>query len=366
MAYKQYNNALKKCFTLNITFSILLSIIGCDCTRLSQDSFTYSNPGNTNPLIVLFHGLGSNASCFKSLKEALKQSFPTASVVALTRVEGIMTHICSIKEQANSSFNELLDNIPDLQHRPTLLIGHSQGGLRAYKMFDLHKGELNVKGIITLATPWEGAPALSADEKLFGEFFRSPILDDMRRLSSGLGQSIDWVEAYLTSKLQELKDGSSADGCNDLKPRSDFLNWAKDALPSETIPILAVGGGQSDFSVLLTQESNDDFQALGNAWTKVIVGKKDPTQIHDMVVPLSSQLARNIVPSENQNFKRLFIPDALHDEILPLPPIAKSKNILAHPVMFQAVKEFANEVLYGAAPVVQSMVTLPKNKKKVR
>lgn len=332
-------------FNIVIYITILLSIIGCNCNTLHQDRITDFHQENTKPLIVLFHGLGADAFSFDTLKKEFMQAFPHASVIALTSVAEGRTALLSIKEQGTQCFKELLHKIPRLRNRPILLVGHSQGGLRAYSMFDQYKDMLYVKGIITLATPWEGTPILNANQGLLSKYCTKPVLNDMCRLSSGMGKDPNWIEQWLRSMLEMLKVSLLNVGCSDLKPGSAFLTQVKNALPKEEVPILAVGGGQNDFKIFLTKKSNHDFKYLNNAWTKIIVGTTDLTHRHDMIVPLYSQHALNIMPETHKNFKRLFIQDALHDQLLAVSSIAKSKSILCHPDMVQGVIAFGKCVL---------------------
>ncbi|WP_243518566.1 alpha/beta hydrolase [Candidatus Cardinium sp. cBcalN1] len=300
-----------------------------------------------NPVIALLHGLNSKSSCFNSLKENLEQAFPDALVVALTSVENHNTVVLSIKEQANSTFKELLEKIPDVCNRPILLIGHSQGGLRAYKMYDAYNDLLNVKGIITLATPWEGAPVTNADQALLSEYCQTPFVwRDIQKFSMDYEKNIDFMNTTLQKIIKDYQKVSKCSGIIDLKPQSKFLCEVAEKLPKLLVPILAIGGAQSDFRVFLSKKSNYDFKNLRNVWTMFIVGEpyNRANKAHDMVVPLYSQHADNIA-RENKNFERFVVLDALHDEVLLLPPEKKFHNILEHPRAFEKIKEFAKRVL---------------------
>lgn len=324
-------------------------MMSCNPHKLDQGSMSHAP--NRDSLIVLFHGLGANASFLKILKDELTKTFPTASVVALNSVEEGKTGLLSIKEQGHASFKELKQRIPDLEHRPTLLIGHSQGGLRAYSMFDQYKDLLNIKGIVTLATPWEGAPILNANPALLLDYCTWPVAMDMQNFSISIGEDPDWLEEELISRLNNSMLLSAHIGCSDLKPESPFLNWVKQALPKETLPILAIGGGQSDFKTFLTQNSNYDFRYLNETWTKIIVGQGACTlQRHDMIVPLYSQLALHIIPEGegHSNFQRFLIQDAVHDQLWPVPP-NKKLNILCHAAMINEVISFGKDILTTTA-----------------
>ncbi|MGI2257371.1 esterase/lipase family protein [Candidatus Cardinium hertigii] len=352
-------------FKISICITFLLFTVSCDSNRLPQNDSTNFHQDHTKPLIILFHGLGADASSFSMLKKQLEQTFPTASVVALTSIPKKKTALYSIKEQGNKCFTDLANSIDNLQNRPTLLIGHSQGGLRAYSMFDQYKNTLNVKGIITLATPWEGTPILDTIERLnqldtiikvkngalYLQYFTPPVLNDMHILSCSMGQPSNWIEEELVRRLENLVVSEVIAGCYDLKPGSMFLNSIQDALSEEEVPILAIGGGLSDFKIFLPKESSYessyDFKYLNRAWTRIIVGETDLDlkDKHDMIVPLYSQLASHITNKEN--FTRKIIEDALHDQILNEFPIEGANSILCHPSMVKEVIQFGKDIFYS-------------------
>ncbi|TSJ80532.1 MAG: alpha/beta hydrolase [Candidatus Cardinium sp.] len=344
-------------FNFAIYLTILLSIvIGCDnCKKLSDTTFTSSNQGNTKPLIALFHGLGSGSYAFDKLVPELKKAFPSVEVIALTSLENGETYSSSIRNQATICFDDLLKNISILPKRPTLLIGHSQGGLCAYSMYYIYKKRLNVKGIITLATPWEGAPALNSDHRPFLKRLQHPhVMSEMQEFSRARGKDANWLQEDLIECVNKFQFSGCSKGAGDLKPGSEFLNWVQKRLPSAEVPILAIGGEGNDFRVFLPEESDNDFKVLRNLWTKVIVGQTHHNKAHDMIVPLYSQLAENIAPYNSEDctkdnsvdFTRCTISDAIHDGFLGLPAKKVSKNILHHPEMFEKVKDFGKKVLH--------------------
>ena len=358
-----------------IWITFLLFMIGCDCKRPARNGATNFHEDDNKPLIVLFHGLGGNVSSFKILQEALEHEFGKGSVVALDYITQEQTVLYTIKEQSNKCFNKLSEEKLDLQNRPTLLIGHSQGGLRAYKMFHAYKDNLNVKGIITLATPWEGAPVLDTierlnqsdpdtgikNEALYASYFTPPVVNDMRRLSYSMGQPAEWIEQQLVSKLKNVQVLPVYVGGYDLQPGSVFLQWIQDTLPEEELPILAIGGALSDFKNFIPKdsiyESSYDFKDLNAAWDKIIVGKEniDFLYKHDMIVPLYSQLAWHI--TDKENFKRKIIEDAMHDQLLNNFPIEPSKSILCHPTMVKEVIQFGKDIFYSDSITSESQVS---------
>ncbi|MEF2228854.1 MAG: alpha/beta hydrolase [Candidatus Cardinium sp.] len=290
--------------------------------------------GAGQPLIVLLHGLGSDASCFDILKGNLEKAYPTAKIVALKSVEGDKTFLHSIKDQADLSFEELKTLLTCPEHgvnSPILLMGHSQGGLRACAIAARNEG-LDIKGIVTIASPWEGGPSVMHDPTL------KPILD-------GFSQAlfIFSPDHSIPNLLKALTDSKNQPGVKDLIPGSQFLTEISKNLHKPGIPIRAIGG---------TSSTNMEIPDLGldlnlnpdTILTNLIVDSNDPEQRHDMVVPLSSQLASNI-SKDNKNFKCVVIQDAPHDACLVEFCSPGTKAILEHPQMFEAIKEFIDREL---------------------
>lgn len=308
----------------------------------------------SNPLIVLLHGLGADPYDFNTLKTKLEKAFPEATVAALTSMAPFLTFVLPITAQAELCFQELSKTIPDLNHRPILLIGHSQGGLRSWELYNQYRDKLQVKGIVTLATPWEGAPGLEVDEALVEPlyFFNDAVESDVQRLCQVLDKDVEAFRRHFKYYYDENQSARAMPGISDLMPSSEFLSKVKQALAHEIIPILAVGAGQGDFGALLDQDIQPPLKALNDMYATVIVGKRYHTKEHDMFVPLDSQHGLNVFPKEGKHIKRLFIKDASHNGLAlnryPM-SINKGKSILEHEEMFNQVITFAKDILkrYG-------------------
>lgn len=328
----QYISYLFKSVVLFLSFFVSFS---------QANSSTY----DSKPIIVLFHGLANHAASFNTLKKGLEQAFPTASVVALTSVEGSRSINLSIQEQVEASFKELANKVDHLGDRSILLIGHSQGGLRAYAFLKQYEHLLRVKGLVTLAAPWEGAPGARVDSKMLAQHLTDPVLNDLCRLSRSLGYPADTLTTQLMLQVQQNQNICCFPGGQDLMEGSAFLCQVKAWLYGEKVAILAIGGGQGDFRALLPKKDKYSFKTLNSMYTFLVVGQTSLTTTHDMWIPLYSQHALNILPKGKKNFKRVLIKDAFHSTHVWAIPIPPSKAILTHPRVLNVIVKFAKKVL---------------------
>lgn len=298
----------------------------------------------SNPLIILFHGLANHATSFSTMQEALSDAFPAASVVAVTSMEGMQSVNLSIKEQARETLKELASSVKDLENKPLLLIGHSQGGLRAYSFLTQFKALLDIKGLVTLAAPWEGAPGARVDLNMLRKHLTDAVLQDLRKLSLTFHYPDTKLEGQLKQQVQTNQYMCLLPGAKDLIQGSPFLKDVKESLPTQTIPILAIGGGQSDFGALVTKKKFHSFKALNNMYNFFVAGQTNCNTYHDMQLPLYSQHAHNIIATKKKTFQRIFIKDAFHSSHVLAIPVPKSKNILEHPRVLQAVIKFTKNI----------------------
>ena len=310
-------------------------------------SFSQARPSKNqeDKLIVLFHGLANNAASFNTMKQGLEKAFPAASVIALTSVEGMQSVNLSIKEQVEINYKELSDKVERLSDRSILLIGHSQGGVRAYAFLKQYEHLLNIKGLVTLATPWEGAPGARVNPEMLSQHLTDPVLEDLRRLSLSLGCPDTPLEEQFMLDVQTNQAICLRPGGKDLMVGSEFLCEVAQRLLEEQTSILAIGGGQSDFGALLPEKGSYRFKALNSLYTFFVVGEEYPNnRNHDMQVPLYSQHALHIVPKGKKNFKRILIKDAFHGTHVWTIPVPESKAILLHPDALDEVIRFAKNI----------------------
>lgn len=359
-------------FNIIIYLTLLLFTINNNSCKCSLDKFAWLSQKQEavfipkedrgNPLIVLCHGLTSHPKAFKKLKKELESCFSDADVIALESVQNTdnkdldqPTVVTSVPEQAQKYFRELKEKIPkeELEHRPMVLIGHSQGGLRAYSLYDQCKNDLNIKGIISLNTPWEGSPLLQATNELVHSLMQDPAaLDEMKDFSKKCNEKADWMKTRLDDMLKHWKDLQNTKyylgGLVNLMPEPRQNKWLfgdiHQKLRKECLPMLAIGGAESHFKNCVLQPTDHDFQIMTEKWSKLVCGinAKGKALQHDMVVPLYSQLALNVVTEDSENFERYIIKDALHDNVF---RDDDNKNILNHIKMHKKVKDFIERVL---------------------
>lgn len=308
------------------------------------------NTTNNNQLIVLFHGLCNNAASFKIIQNKLEETFPSASIVALSSVEGMQSLNLSIKEQAAACFQELKTKVADIANKSVLLTGHSQGGNRAYAFLKQYEHLLKVKGLVTLATPWEGAPGARVNEKMLSEHLTDDVLSDLRTLSTDLGYPANTLEKQLMLEIQRNQSICIFPGAKDLIAGSDFLCEVQKMLTNEKVSILSIGGGQNDFRSLIPNKSNKhSFKALNNMYSFFTVGEDHANKNHDMWIPLYSQHALNILPQNKENFKKVFIKDVFHSaHVWSIIPVPQHKDMLSHPLVLDTIikyikKEFSKK-----------------------
>ncbi|HLP34596.1 MAG TPA: hypothetical protein VK133_01220 [Amoebophilaceae bacterium] len=303
---------------------------------------------HNKPLFVLFHGLCNNTASFTRLQSRLQKAFPAATVVALSCVEGPESLALSIEEQAQKCFQELVQKVENAATRPIILIGYSQGGMRAYAFLQQCRTQLNVKGLVGLATPWEGVPGARVDEKMLSEHLTDAVETDLQILSTSLGHPADELKERLVLEIRTNQMICQYPGAQDLIIGSPFLSNVQQMLPKEPVAILAIAGGQSDFGALLAPKRvRHSFKALNQLYAFFTTGhKRRVNTSHDMWIPCDSQLAKTIVIKRKRNFQRLLIEDAFHSaQVWSMIPVHEHKNILTHPRVFKAIAQFAKKQL---------------------
>ncbi|MEM9416946.1 MAG: thioesterase domain-containing protein [Bacteroidota bacterium] len=250
-------------------------------------------------IIVLCHGLGRNPEDFEAIQAKLQEAFPEACVIKPHEKE---TAKKSIEEQKKAIVEDLIKRThKDIEKKdPIMLIGHSQGGLRAYwTALQLTAKGYTVAGVITIGTPWKGASVINTKSTLIkkAKDFKLP-----KRFVSWLGRI-----------------GGQGQGLEDMRPESPFLNQLHQKLKKNKIAVMALGGNARSLSRI-----PGATKFLG--W---FIGGTP----HDLAVPLNSQLAQGI---ETKCFERHVI-EATHKHYAPL---SKKKIQLEHPEMINEMIGF--------------------------
>jgi len=111
---------------------------------------------NPNPVVILVHGSGSNEAQWLINRIHLSYSFDVYSV-----------QLNSVPANSHEDIDLYVDKLRDkmrtinIRDRKVVLIGHSMGGLVCAKYATIVHDIGNITDIITIGTPWRGAPALN-------------------------------------------------------------------------------------------------------------------------------------------------------------------------------------------------------------
>lgn len=291
------------------SFLVALSVASCDPEGIIKDRIENSIPP-LKPTIVLCHGLNDNLTSLKDITVALQ----CLKGHIITPYEE-KTANTAIQDQGNGLVNTLKKQGLE-KTKPIILVGNSQGGLRAYWAALQLKEEYNVVGVVTIGTPWEGVPVLK-QEKLC-------TLDTLLNLSSDASELLQGLIPFLQSVKEQAYRGyegkissnnlhgssitntrQSLFGVYDMVPGSKFLEEIKKKLHNNNIPILAIGGDASILSTTINVELQKSLRQLS---LDTILGGTP----HDLLIPLSSQLATNLCIGEKKHFQRSTIAGVVH------------------------------------------------------
>lgn len=304
---------------------------------------------DNRPVVLLFHGMGSKPIAFHRLKQHLEKAFPLTTVIALEAVEGKKSLKLSVKAQAKACFKEVQRKVLDLHQRNIVLIGHSQGGLRAYVFLTAFKSQLNIKGLITLAAPWEGVPGAKVNKAMLDKGLTEAVLKDVEALSFMLGYTHKEVlvkQLYLEIKKNQWMQWFP--GAKDLTVNSKFLKEVARCLAKEDKPIVAIAGGGGDFLDLVANPvQKTPLPHLNALYARFVTGQPvKQIHTHDMWIPCYSQHALNVVAAQKANFTRIYFKDAFHTrKIWAIIPVPEPKQILLHPGVMETVIHFTRQFL---------------------
>ncbi|WP_419241080.1 esterase/lipase family protein [Cardinium endosymbiont of Nabis limbatus] len=332
--------------------------------------------------VVLLHGLARISSDFACMIKAFKKMFPYATIIALKCLNkdsnkgkfSSPSSKLSIKEQAKEAYEEIKSAVPYGSH--LVLVGHSQGGLRAFSLIKEYGSDLKneygivIDHLITIATPWKGAPIFDHinDVKKFNQKF-GEIEEDLNAIQAGYA---DAVRGYFFKKFPNLAENHptlyknlalvamkvsevmrmlrdikwiSTQGVLDLNPKSDFIShYVASGLKEIDVPITAIAGVLTDFSKLF--ESFPFFiegprlQKLNATYAELIGG--DPNCAHDMLLPVDTQHAVGLAP---KNFKCITVEGACHGNKVGF-SVKRGLSELNNKEVIQKVVESIEETFY--------------------
>ncbi|MBX9890569.1 MAG: hypothetical protein K2X94_04830 [Amoebophilaceae bacterium] len=298
--------------------------------------------------IVLLHGLNKGSSDLKTMKQSLEKAFPYATIIALESVakdpnkSSLITPAPSvalpIRKQAHLAYKEIKAKVG--KDKQLVLVGHSQGGLVAFAMAKTYGQTLNreqqicIKQLITIATPWKGAPVM---QHLYNKRKTratletlTPILHKIKqglhkditqrtikipKIIKSLLQNFPFLYDYLVSTLLYCR----MLGIADLKPTSDFIqNYVAKGLKDFNIPIKAMAGVLVDFSHMFdpfpAYITKAELEQLNATYGTLIGGS--PTCEHDMLLPVDTQHAIGLL---TRDFECIKIVGTCHGNTLGLP-----------------------------------------------
>lgn len=292
----------------------------------------------TKQAIVLLHGLHRLSYDFATMEASLKQAFPHATILASTSLnkdsnkKGVLNSFDSpttsrcITDQAKSVYEEIKAKLPG---KHIVIVGHSQGGLRGFALvkeyaYDLKKEGIHINHLITIGTPWKGAPVMDhmKDINQFQKEFKKiePTLD---RVEKNYGKAVikyffkfmpklaeKWPTLYsvaVTYFIDKICPGAAA-----LDPESDFIGcYVPSGLKEIGLPITAIAGVLTSFSDLFDSFPSIDakeLHKLNATYARLISGNERCE--HDMLLPVDTQHAEGW--TTKPNFKRIKVYGACH------------------------------------------------------
>ena len=303
-------------------------------------------PANENlpKNIILLHDLSGMVTYLRKLKTVLTWCFPEARVIVPKEPNTIST---SIDQQAANVFAQLQHHEQLSLEDPLVLVGHSQGGLRGHALLRNFGDRLNIRGLVTMSTPWEGAPIITCspeDLQRFLTLLRKSRLPNIIRAAKQVkrGTKAHTSPAELANALEKLYARARATehlGIVDMRPGSDFLQDTAAHLVTHTTPILAIAGGPSDLVGAVWPDISNPAKRIMDRLQRGymeglahILGSPD----HDLTIPVYSQSAQHTAV-DNAALTRYFIAGAIHSHA---PGIRLKNMITEHPAALAQVIAF--------------------------
>lgn len=290
--------------------------------------------------IVLLHAMWPERNCFQQTVQKLRKELPEN--IEIFSPEERETSGRSITQQAERLSSMLLAKGMGKDSYDIILIGHSQGGLRGYELCKALGEHFSVKGLITIGTPWEGAPAAAITKESVSTYLDGPVMHFcLTGAKCVYPRSEEMIDALLSDTFDKYFP-THEPGVQDLAPNSPFLQAIASSLVINQVPILAIAGSDGNVAKVLPSDfpcssclcvmCPGTFNAL---YARVFAGSM--WNEHDMVVPVHSQLAQNITKSTV--FRTHTVQDAIHD-FLPSLSIPPDKVAYNHSVVIQKSLKF--------------------------
>ncbi|WP_260214909.1 esterase/lipase family protein [Candidatus Cardinium hertigii] len=295
--------------------------------------------------MVLLHGLSRISYDFETMKAVLRQKFPHATIVALKSVNKDLNKkgnvwysppsvMLSIKKQAELAYEEIKTLIGRDKH--VVLVGHSQGGLRAFTLIKEYGAVLKrevgitIDQLITIGTPWKGAPVMDhfknpkwVTEKLDQEKnilekiqkgYRRDLFKHIFKNYAGIAEKMPSLAKYLYNHTNGFKRRKKhMSGADDLSPSSDFIRYVASGIKELGVPVTAIAGvlNFSEFFPLSSSVTAEDLLKLNHTYAELIGGTE-----HDMLLPVDTQLAEGL---DKKDFECIKIYESCHGNKVGIP-----------------------------------------------
>ncbi|MCG8340067.1 MAG: hypothetical protein MI674_02165 [Cytophagales bacterium] len=317
--------------------------------------------GRPRKIIVMLPGLGHyDGDGFRTLAARLKEYHRGVEIIDIV----VETFDLTIDEQARDVFLKLKQRGVE-QEDKIVLIGHSQGGLRAYALLRQYGKLLTIRGLVSIGVPWKGAPVINNHAKVVNILHTPAVRDRIDSLNEAL-ENCHNLKGVLAKKcftnyqashslhhmIEEglndyFNDDLASPGAKDMKPGSDFLqDLGTTSETFEGVLTSAIIGGQNDIfagvasgvNLVLSftkainmglyccsfdrsvnrlrlalreiQHAIDRNRGLINQKAAEVLGSNK----HDGLVPEYSQCIPEEVLKGADCFGQHRIPDAYHDE----------------------------------------------------
>lgn len=282
-----------------IYIAVLLSSCQSTLTHMNMDEMEVplnaaSVPAREPFTIVLVHGLEGAPENFYRIHKTLEKVYPEATIFPLHELDTVKQ---DIQSQAKKGSVELSMRIKEnaLQESPLVVIGHSQGGLRANEMLQQYGKTLTggEKILITISTPWLGSPMLDQEEEL--------------------SKAVTWLANSTVAKLmpvlkrvEGLKLHQSP-GIKDLKPDSYFINRLHLSLRNNNLRPAHLNA--TDTLVIATSLDPESRARRFINWvgsfygfdTTAYLEKMHGSDKHDLLAPVPSQLGEGVLKSDSDD-----------------------------------------------------------------
>jgi len=151
------------CDLMLLPLAALLTLY--EATIGTESEFDNSDDNDDIPPILLLHGAGFNQSEWIVARYYLKKAgFRSIWSLNMDHVIRPRSNSMGIREYAYSKVRPFVRSIiKKTGKREIVIIGHSMGGLVGayYKQCFAARDDVVVKMVITISTPWHGAPLLS-------------------------------------------------------------------------------------------------------------------------------------------------------------------------------------------------------------